>query len=127
MKSADLNTVVVATVIRVTDLERSHAWYTQILQLQLEFRDPHYKLIQYRSKCGVPIAIWETREHETLRPADVNSAYVAFRSEDLESARREFESRGAQVGSIQGAPGLRMFWFADPDGNKFAVLQFSPE
>jgi catechol 2,3-dioxygenase-like lactoylglutathione lyase family enzyme len=40
---------------------------------------------------------------------------------DIEQAKAEFEARGLEVGEIQDYPWGRFVFFADPDGNTWAV------
>ncbi len=42
---------------------------------------------------------------------------------DIEEAHRELLARGAEVSEIQDLPWGRFVFFADPDGNKWAVQQ----
>ncbi len=45
---------------------------------------------------------------------------------DIEAARKEFTDRGAEVSEIQDFPWGRFIFFADPDGNQWAVQQIPP-
>jgi predicted enzyme related to lactoylglutathione lyase len=40
---------------------------------------------------------------------------------DIEQAKAEFEARGLDVGEVQDYPWGRFVFFADPDGNTWAV------
>jgi predicted enzyme related to lactoylglutathione lyase len=42
---------------------------------------------------------------------------------DIEAARSELVGRGVKVGEIQDFPWGRFIFFADPDGNRWAVQQ----
>jgi predicted enzyme related to lactoylglutathione lyase len=41
--------------------------------------------------------------------------------EDADAARAELAARGVDVGEVQGFPWGRFIFFADPDGNRWAV------
>ncbi|HEX7162335.1 MAG TPA: glyoxalase superfamily protein [Trebonia sp.] len=45
---------------------------------------------------------------------------------DIEEAHRELVARGAEVSEIHDLPWGRFVFFADPDGNKWAVQQLLP-
>ena len=45
---------------------------------------------------------------------------------DIEAARKEFADRGTEVSEVQDFPWGRFIFFADPDGNKWAVQQIPP-
>ncbi len=118
------DTTVLATVIRVKNLETAAQWYSGVLGLREEFRDPEFRIIQYRSLCGCPLAIWEIREHETYTPALPTGAYVALRTDNVEHKRQELQQKGIKVGEIISKSGVKMFWLYDPDGSAFAMIQF---
>jgi predicted enzyme related to lactoylglutathione lyase len=42
---------------------------------------------------------------------------------DIEQARADFVARGLEVGDVQDFPWGRFLFFADPDGNGWAVQQ----
>jgi len=45
---------------------------------------------------------------------------------DIEAARKELAERGADVSGVQEFPWGRFVFFADPDGNKWAVQEIPP-
>ncbi len=45
---------------------------------------------------------------------------------DIEAAKAELAGRGLDVGAIQDFPWGRFIFFADPDGNRWAVQQLPP-
>jgi predicted enzyme related to lactoylglutathione lyase len=45
---------------------------------------------------------------------------------DIEAARKELADRGVDVGEVQDYPWGRFVFFADPDGNGWAVQQLPP-
>lgn len=45
---------------------------------------------------------------------------------DIEAAKAELASRGLDTGPIQDFPWGRFVFFADPDGNRWAVQQLPP-
>jgi uncharacterized glyoxalase superfamily protein PhnB len=46
--------------------------------------------------------------------------------DDADAARAELLERGIDVGEVQDFPWGRFIFFADPDGNKWAVQQIPP-
>ena len=45
---------------------------------------------------------------------------------DAEAAHAELTARGAEVSDVQDLPWGRFVFFADPDGNKWALQQLLP-
>jgi lactoylglutathione lyase len=103
------------------DLDRAVAFYTDVVGLTL------------RSRAGGEWAELEAGPvrfalHGTDEETLPSSGTVVLRVEDLESARRELERRGATfdefVGDVEGF--ARFATFRDPDGNPVQIIEYAP-
>lgn len=116
-----------STVYRVRNLEHSIVWYERVLQIHIIFRDPHLKLVDCRTPCGVNLCLFEIREHEKHTPAGIESAYIVFIVHDVKVYRHRLTAEKVDVTEILDRLGVSSFWFSDPDHNQFCVLQFNYE
>jgi catechol 2,3-dioxygenase-like lactoylglutathione lyase family enzyme len=114
-------------VVRVQNLERSQQWYESVLGLAVSFRDPHYRLRVLTDELDHRLTIWERDSDSPPHLAHRNGAYLVFVTPDIETVRRELIRRGGQPEEIGNYPGLRIFWLADPDTHRHAVIQFMLE
>jgi catechol 2,3-dioxygenase-like lactoylglutathione lyase family enzyme len=57
----------------------------------------------------------------TMPPGSVEGLQLVVA--DIEAAREELTGRGLDVGEVQDFPWGRFLFFADPDGNRWAVQQ----
>ena len=58
------------------------------------------------------------------RPGSVQGLQLVV--EDIEAARAELAGRGVEVSDVQDFPWGRFVFFADPDGNAWALQQIPP-
>jgi glyoxylase I family protein len=123
--------------LTVTDVERSRAFYTELLGFQVAMDappaagDPHHELAVEILQGGIVMANGDLLMG--LRPVDAEHAgdrFSPFRcgldhlsfgvasKADLEAAVRAFEERGVQHGGITDLPpfGIAVLPFKDPDG-----------
>jgi catechol 2,3-dioxygenase-like lactoylglutathione lyase family enzyme len=123
--------------LTVTDVERSRAFYTELLGFRTAMdtpppaTDPHYDLTLDLLQGGVVLAngdlLLGLRPVDTRRATDRFDPFrcgldhlsfsVAGRA-DLEAAARAFEERGVQHSTITELPpfGIAVLPFKDPDG-----------
>jgi predicted enzyme related to lactoylglutathione lyase len=116
-----------STVVRVRSLEPSLQWYETVLGLRTAFRDPFYKLRVLSDDRGHLITIWEMENDSPPVTTQRNGSYLVIVTPDIDLARREIVRRGGEPEEITTPPGLRLFWLADPDGHRHAIMQFMPE
>jgi|SRR5271166_2354393 len=118
------------TMIRVTDLARSTAFYGKALGLveshRLEF--PTFTLLYLREpESGFEIEL--TLNHGQSEPYTHGSGYghLAFCVDDLEEHRARMQGAGYVAGEIKELPapatGARFYFITDPDGYKIEVLE----
>lgn len=97
--------------VRVADVERSRAFYEDLLGLA---QAPRPDL----GFPGVWYALGETQIHLIQQPKvfddiDPTDPHVALEVEDLAAVRRMLEARGIPCRDFGG----RQLWILDPDGN----------
>ena len=112
--------------VPVADVDRAKAFYTD----QAGFHADHdytvsdeirfVQLTPPGSACSIAIGKGLT----DAAPGSVQGLQLVVT--DIEAARKEFVDRGAEVSEVQDFPWGRFIFFADPDGNKWAVQQIPP-
>jgi predicted enzyme related to lactoylglutathione lyase len=112
--------------VPVSDVDRAKAFYTG----QAGFNADHdytvsdeirfVQLTPPGSACSIAIGKGLT----DAAPGSVTGLQLVVT--DIEAARKEFVDRGAPVSEVQDFPWGRFVFFADPDGNKWAVQQIPP-
>jgi glyoxylase I family protein len=123
--------------ITVTDLERSRAFYTELLGFQIAMDtplpadDPHHDLTVDILQGGIVMAngdllmglrpVDAERAHDRFDPFRCGLDHLSFGvagRDDLEAAVRAFEERGVEHGGITDLPpfGISVLPFKDPDG-----------
>ena len=112
--------------VPVSDVDRAKAFYTD----QAGFNADHdytvsdeirfVQLTPPGSACSIAIGKGLT----DAAPGSVVGLQLVVT--DIEAARKEFVDRGAEVSEVQDFPWGRFIFFADPDGNKWAVQQIPP-
>ena len=112
--------------VPVSDVDRAKAFYTD----QAGFHADHdftvsdeirfVQLTPPGSACSIAIGKGLT----DAAPGSVQGLQLVVT--DVEAARKEFVDRGAEVSEVQDFPWGRFIFFADPDGNKWAVQQIPP-
>jgi catechol 2,3-dioxygenase-like lactoylglutathione lyase family enzyme len=109
--------------VPVSDVDRAKAFYVE----QAGFNADHdhrvsdelrfVQLTPPGSACSIAIG-------EGLTDAAPGSvAGLQLVVADADAARAELASRGLDVGEVQDLPWGRFLFFADPDGNRWAVQQ----
>ncbi len=140
------------TGITVTNLERSLAFWCDVLGFELSHR-PHQSGELASEITGVPgaeisIAVLKgyghkielleylappERQHLRPRPCDVGSVHVAFVVDDLDAILNVVAASGWKVaGTPQTLPvgpnaGKRVVYVRDPDGTTIEFMQPSPD
>ena len=140
------------TGITVTDLERSLAFWRDVLGFQLSHR-PHQSGKLASEITGVPgaeisIAVLKGYGHKielleylapsdrtrsALRPCDVGSVHVAFTVDDLDALLERIAASGWHAAgspqTLQSGPnaGKRVVYVRDPDGTTIEFMEPPPD
>jgi predicted enzyme related to lactoylglutathione lyase len=112
--------------VPVSDVDRAKAFYVE----QAGFNADHdhtvsdemrfVQLTPPGSGCSIAIG----RGITDAAPGSVVGLQLTVA--DIEAAREELTGRGTDVSEVQDFPWGRFVFFADPDGNRWAVQQLLP-
>jgi len=112
--------------VPVTDVDRAKAFYVE----KIGFNPDHdhrvsdeirfVQLTPPGSACSIALGTGVT----DAPPGSVRGLQMVVA--DIEAARKELTDRGVDVSEVQDYPWGRFVFFADPDGNSWAVQQLPP-
>jgi predicted enzyme related to lactoylglutathione lyase len=109
--------------VPVSDVDRAKAFYVEQAGFNADqdhVVNPELRFVQLTppgSACSIAIG-------QGLTDAEPGSARgLQLVVEDIEAARADLSSRGAEVGDVQDFPWGRFVFFSDPDGNAWSVQQ----
>jgi catechol 2,3-dioxygenase-like lactoylglutathione lyase family enzyme len=109
--------------VPVSDVDRAKDFYTQRAGFVLDHDHEvggGIRFVQLTPPgSGASIAIGTGLT--TMPPGSVEGLQLVV--DDVEAARDELTGRGLDVGDVQDFPWGRFLFFADPDGNRWAVQQ----
>jgi predicted enzyme related to lactoylglutathione lyase len=112
--------------VPVTDVDRAKAFYTDVAGFNPDHDhvvSDDMRFVQLTppgSACSIAIG----RGITDAAPGSVVGLQMVV--SDIEAAHSELSSRGADVSDVQDFPWGRFVFFADPDGNRWAVQQLVP-
>jgi len=120
-------------MIKVSDLERSIAFYRDVLGFQEAFRikrdDGTTGLIYMHVAGRQFVELSKGIEAEKASGRGVGYAHVCFEVADIQKAHERLLPSGAVVPeSLKvGRDGSWQFWIVDPDGNRIELMQYTRE
>jgi predicted enzyme related to lactoylglutathione lyase len=109
--------------IPVSDVDRAKAFYADQAGFIAEHDhqvSPELRFVQLTppgSACSIAL----TSGAHQMTPGSLEGLQLVVA--DIEKARAELLSRGVEVSDVQDFPWGRFVFFADPDGNRWAVQQ----
>jgi catechol 2,3-dioxygenase-like lactoylglutathione lyase family enzyme len=112
--------------VPVSDVDRAKAFYTDKAGFNADYDHTVSEEIRFvqltppGSACSIAIGKGLT----DAVPGSVAGLQMVV--PDIEAARAELLARNTEVSEIQDMPWGRFVFFADPDGNKWAVQQVPP-
>jgi predicted enzyme related to lactoylglutathione lyase len=109
--------------VPVADIDRAKAFYADQAgfiaehdhQVSADLR--FVQLTPPGSACSIAL----TSGAHAMAPGSLEGLQLVVA--DVEKARAELDSRGVEVSEVQDFPWGRFVFFADPDGNRWAVQQ----
>ena len=120
--------------IRARDVEKTAAFYTDVLGFKEAFRmdrpDGALGTIYVYIAPGQFIEIFAGGEKEAETGSKlIGHCHLCFEVDDAAAALEELRGRGAPIDSeIRTGKSLCLqFWTHDPDGNKIELMQLTPE
>ena len=112
--------------VPVSDVDRAKAFYVDQVGFVLDYDhqvSPELRFIQLTPK-GSACSISMGTGLSDAAPGSVNGLQLVVA--DADAARAELVSRGVDASEVQDLPWGRFTFFADPDGNRWAVQQLPP-
>jgi len=112
--------------VPVSDVDRAKAFYTEKAGFNADHDHTVSEEIRFvqltppGSACSIAIGKGIT----DAAPGSVTGLQMVVA--DAEAARADLVARGAVVSDVQDLPWGRFVFFADPDGNKWALQQLPP-
>jgi predicted enzyme related to lactoylglutathione lyase len=112
--------------IPVSDVDRAIAFYTEQVGFDLDHDhriSDELRFVQITpagSGCSISFGVGIT----TKEPGSVVGLQVVVA--DVDAARAELVGRGVEASEVEDYPWGRFTFFADPDGNRWAVQQLPP-
>lgn len=109
--------------VPVSDVDRAKAFYVDALGFvadQDHQVDEHLRFVQLTpagSACSIALT---TNAHE-MAPGSLEGLQLVV--DDADAAHAELADRGVEVSDVQDLPWGRFVFFADPDGNRWALQQ----
>ena len=116
--------------IPVSDVDASIAFYTEVVGFHLDHEiapGEGMRVVQL-TPSGSPTSVVFGEGMPLGEPGTTKGLQLVV--DDLDEARAELVGRGLEITEIaqlgpEGAPGSRFAFFADPDGNGWAVQEFT--
>jgi predicted enzyme related to lactoylglutathione lyase len=112
--------------VPVADLDRAKAFYADVVGFDADVDqrvDERVRFIQLTppgSACSISLT---SGVHE-MAPGSLQGLQIVV--SDADAARAELLDRGVEVSEVQEFPWGRFVFFADPDGNGWALQQLPP-
>jgi predicted enzyme related to lactoylglutathione lyase len=112
--------------VPVSDVDRAKAFYVERVGFLAEHDhrvSEELRFVQLTppgSACSIALT---TGAHQ-MRPGSVSGLQLVV--EDADAARAELLERGVEASEVQEFPWGRFVFFADPDGNGWAVQELVP-
>jgi catechol 2,3-dioxygenase-like lactoylglutathione lyase family enzyme len=112
--------------VPVSDVDRAKAFYTEQIGFNLDYDhrvNDNLRFVQLTppgSACSIAIGTGLTK----LSPGILEGLQLVVA--DIEQARAHLVAHGVEVSDVQDYSWGRFVFFADPDGNQWAVQQVSP-
>ena len=109
--------------VPVADVDRARDFYVKQAGFVLDHDhavSDEIRFVQLTPK-GSPASIAIGKGTTKAEPGSVEGLQLVV--EDIEAARDELSGRGVEVGEVQDFPWGRFVFFADPDGNGWAVQE----
>ena len=109
--------------IPVSDVDRAKAFYVDQVGFNADYDhrvSDDLRFVQLTppgSACSIALGTGLTE----VEPGSVQGVQVVV--EDIEAAHADLSGRGVEVSDVQDFPWGRFVFFADPDGNGWAVQQ----
>lgn len=113
-----------ATVIPVTDLDRSVRWYGDVLGL-MPRRTIEGFLCVLGTGGATNICLYVPEAGDETPGGGGSGAFPNFRTDDIDATHAHLVRSGATCTEVGRGPELSWFTFFDPDGNRIDVCEYT--
>lgn len=108
-----------AVYYHVTDMDKSIAFYRDVLGFPLKSRD-------YVARFDIDGVLFELVPNPPGQSlTGSGNARLSLGVTDIQQAARELQARGVQTTPIKPEPGGLLSYFKDPDGNELCLWQYA--
>ena len=110
--------------ISVSDVKKSKQFFTEVVGLKVTSSAEEYGWFELAGhEDGASLGVGECKQPSPVMPGQ--NAVVTMTVENVEKAKAAMEAKGVIfIGDIIEVPGhVKMVFFADPDGNKFQLVE----
>lgn len=111
----------------VADVERSLAFYVEKVGFHLDHDvqpGNGMRIIQLTPPGSACSIVFGTGMGDSSAPGSVKNLHLVV--EDVAAARAMLDGRGVPISEIQDMGGVKYAFFADPDGNSWALQELLP-
>lgn len=110
-----------ATIVPVSNVEKSAGWYREKLGLLPRREMPG--MVVFGLGGTAHLCLFES---SSAAGDGKSGVFPNFRSSDLEATRKLLLERGVECSEIQAMPELRFMTCHDPDDNRIDVCEYGP-
>lgn len=118
MSTSELKLTFDAVYYHVADMEKSIAFYRDVLGFRLTSRD----YVARFDLGGVLFELVPNPPDNVL--SGTGNARLSLGASDIRQATRELQARGVATTPIKDEPGGLLSFFKDPDGNELCLWQY---
>lgn len=108
-------------ILRVSDIGKSKAWYTEKLGLRAIHEDEKLGLVVLDTFSPTSLTIWETKEK--IKPHPQTSTYPIFRTINAKETHAKLKEQNVVVGDLTTGHVVTYFTFYDLDNNILEVCE----
>ena len=111
----------------VTDVERSLGFYTEKVGFHLDHDvqpGNDMRIIQLTPPGSACSIVFGTGMGDSNPPGSIKNLHLVV--DDIVKARELLAEKGADISEVQDMGGVKYAYFADPDGNSWALQQTPP-
>ena len=106
-----------AVYYHVTDMEKSIAFYRDVLGFRLTSRD-------YVARFDIDGVLFELVPNPPGQPlTGKGNARLSLGVTDIQRATRDLQAKGVATTPVKAEPGGMLSYFKDPDGNELCLWQ----
>jgi predicted enzyme related to lactoylglutathione lyase len=110
--------------ISTADFKKSKTFWTEVVGLQVSSIAEEYQWVELKGQEGAILGVGMcNKPQDPVQPGQ--NAVVTFTVDNLDKKMADMKAKDVKfIGEVIEVPGhVKMIFFADPDGNKFQLVQ----